>query len=147
MVWCPTCGEDVEADYNETGAMTACVNCGRVLEDAAFASDVTFMKGADGEGEMVGQFVGDDGTVRGLQRMAGGKVWSSRVSGGVLSSGLGEHVWLVGGVACSWHRDSLLRALLCPELLQHLCCAVLCVCPCAPLYTLCCVRVTAMRCP
>jgi hypothetical protein len=80
MVWCPTCGEDVEADYNESGAMTACVNCGRVLEDAAFASDVTFMKGADGEGEMVGQFVGDDGTVRGLQRMAGGKVWSSRVS-------------------------------------------------------------------
>jgi transcription factor IIIB subunit 2 len=80
MVWCPTCGEDVEVDYSD--AMTACVNCGRVLEDAAFASDVTFMKGADGDGELVGQMVGSDGNVRGLQRMAGGKVWSSRVSGG-----------------------------------------------------------------
>jgi transcription initiation factor TFIIIB Brf1 subunit/transcription initiation factor TFIIB len=80
MVWCPTCGEDVEVEYSDAAAMTACVNCGRVLEDDAFASDVTFMKGADGEGEMVGQFVGDDGNVRGLQRMAGGKVWSSRVS-------------------------------------------------------------------
>jgi hypothetical protein len=65
-------------DYSD--AMTACVNCGRVLEDAAFASDVTFMKGADGDGELVGQMVGSDGNVRGLQRMAGGKVWSSRVS-------------------------------------------------------------------
>ena len=68
----------MEVDYSD--AMTACVNCGRVLEDAAFASDVTFMKGADGDGELVGQMVGSDGNVRGLQRMAGGKVWSSRVS-------------------------------------------------------------------
>jgi transcription initiation factor TFIIIB Brf1 subunit/transcription initiation factor TFIIB len=81
MVWCPTCSEDVEVEYSDAAAMTCCINCGRVLEDAAFASDVTFMKGADGEGELVGQFVAEDGNVRGLQRMAGGKVWSSRVSG------------------------------------------------------------------
>ena len=30
--------------------------------------------GADGDGELVGQMVGSDGNVRGLQRMAGGKV-------------------------------------------------------------------------
>lgn len=81
-MWCPTCTEDVEVEYSDAAAMTCCINCGRVLEDAAFASDVTFMKGADGEGELVGQFVAEDGNVRGLQRMAGGKVWSSRVSGG-----------------------------------------------------------------
>jgi transcription factor IIIB subunit 2 len=80
MVWCPSCEEEVEVDYNESAAMTCCFNCGRVLEDTAFSSDVTFMKGADGEGELVGQFVGERGEVRGLQRMAGGKVWSMRVS-------------------------------------------------------------------
>jgi transcription initiation factor TFIIIB Brf1 subunit/transcription initiation factor TFIIB len=79
MVWCPSCEEEVEVDYNESAAMTCCFNCGRVLEDTAFSSDVTFMKGADGEGELVGQFVGERGEVRGLQRMAGGKVWSMRV--------------------------------------------------------------------
>lgn len=120
--------------------MTACVNCGRVLEDAAFASDVTFMKGADGEGEMVGQFVGDDGAVRGLQRMAGGKVWSSRVSWfGVLLSSRGVvSAWLLGAVACSCDSVSLL----CHERLRHLCCAVLCcVSTCCPN------RVTVTRCP
>ena len=63
--------------------MTCCCNCGRVLEDTAFSTDVTFMKGADGEGELVGQFVSETGAVRGLQRMAGGRVWNSRVSSGV----------------------------------------------------------------
>jgi transcription factor IIIB subunit 2 len=86
MVWCPSCEEEVEVDYNESAAMTCCFNCGRVLEDTAFSSDVTFTKGADGEGELVGQFVGERGEVRGLQRMAGGKVWSMRVS----SSGCGS---------------------------------------------------------
>jgi transcription initiation factor TFIIIB Brf1 subunit/transcription initiation factor TFIIB len=80
MVWCPSCEDEVEADYNDSAAMTCCSLCGRVLEDTAFSSDVTFMKGADGEGELVGQFVGERGEVRGLQRMAGGKVWSMRVS-------------------------------------------------------------------
>lgn len=85
MVYCPNCGEDVEADTYDGGSMTACTQCGRVLEDAAFASDVTFVKGADGEGELVGQFVSESGAVRGLQRMAGGKVWSMRVSEGVIN--------------------------------------------------------------
>eukprot|EP00883_Tetradesmus_obliquus_P005675 jgi/Sobl393_1/16122/SZX78465.1 len=78
MVWCPSCEDEVEVDYNEAAAMTCCCACGRVLEDTAFSSDVTFMKGADGEGELMGQFVGERGEVRGLQRMAGGKVWSMR---------------------------------------------------------------------
>jgi hypothetical protein len=49
-----------------------------VLEDVAFSADVQFVKGADGEGELVGQFVPETGQVRGLTRMAGGKVWGVR---------------------------------------------------------------------
>ncbi len=77
--------------------MTVCGQCGRVLEDAAFSSDVTFMKGADGEGELVGQFVGESGAVRGLQRMAGGKVWSMRVS---------RHLWVVTAAAAAAAQGS-----------------------------------------
>ena len=57
--------------------------CGRVVEDTAFSSDVMFTKGGDGEGEMVGQMVGASGEARGLGRYSGGRMWGSGVSDSV----------------------------------------------------------------
>ncbi len=80
MVWCDSCKADVGVE--EQMGFTCCIYCGRVLEDMAFSSDVQFAKGADGEGEMVGQFVGESGQPRGMARMAGGRLWGVKVSGG-----------------------------------------------------------------
>lgn len=80
MPQCPRCGE-VETETDEAQGFTVCLSCGRVLEDVAFASDVQFTKGADGEGEVVGQFVSETGQPRGLTRMPGGaRLWGQRVS-------------------------------------------------------------------
>ena len=56
-----------------------CVQCGRVLEDTAFAADVAFAKDAAGESTVVGQFVNESGQARGLGRIHGGKIYSYQV--------------------------------------------------------------------
>ena len=52
-----------------------------MLEDLQFANDVQFQQGADGAGEMVGQFVSETGQVRGAGRMAGGRMMGPKVRG------------------------------------------------------------------
>jgi transcription factor IIIB subunit 2 len=64
MVFCVSCQADVDLEYTDAGALSCCPQCGRVFEDIAFSNDLTFAKGADGEGEMVGQFVSATGQVR-----------------------------------------------------------------------------------
>lgn len=54
--------------------------CGRVLDENAFSSDIMFTKGADGDGELVGQFIGEGGEPRGLARFSGGRMWVGGVS-------------------------------------------------------------------
>jgi hypothetical protein len=82
MVFCRQCKEEVEPEVDDAGGFAACPACGLILEDIAFSSDVQFAKGADGEGELVGQFVSETGQVRGIGRMAGGRLWGARVSPG-----------------------------------------------------------------
>jgi transcription factor IIIB subunit 2 len=74
MVFCVNCKDEVELEVDETNGFSCCAQCGRVHEDIAFSSDVLFQKGADGEGGMVGQIVGQ--TTGGLSRgaYAGGEV-------------------------------------------------------------------------
>ncbi|KIY92524.1 hypothetical protein MNEG_15439 [Monoraphidium neglectum] len=78
MVFCRQCQDEVEAENDAAGGFAACPQCGLILEDIAFSSDVQFAKGADGEGELVGQFVSETGQVRGIGRMAGGRLWGAR---------------------------------------------------------------------
>jgi hypothetical protein len=80
MVVCSNCQVEVdEADINEAGGFSSCPNCGSVWDDLAFSTDPTFQKGADGEGEMLGQYVSETGHVRGLGRMAGGRYYPTAV--------------------------------------------------------------------
>jgi hypothetical protein len=80
MVVCSNCQVEVdEAEINEAGGFSSCPNCGSVWDDLAFSTDPTFQKGADGEGEMLGQYVSETGHVRGLGRMAGGRYYPTSV--------------------------------------------------------------------
>ncbi len=65
MVFCTNCQADVDLEYADAGALSCCPQCGRVFDDAGFSNDLTFAKGADGEGEMVGQYVSATGQVSG----------------------------------------------------------------------------------
>ena len=47
------------------------MQCGRVLEDTAFSTDVTFQKDAGGESAVVGQFVSEAGVARGVGMVVG----------------------------------------------------------------------------
>lgn len=78
MVYCKQCMDNIEPELDEAGGFAACPMCGLILEDIAFSGDVQFAKGADGEGELVGQFVSETGHVRGIGRMAGGRLWGTR---------------------------------------------------------------------
>lgn len=80
MVWCFNCDCEVDCEVDDASGISCCVQCGRVLEEATFATDVQFTKGADGEGEMVGQFVGAEGHARGSARYSGGRLWAGGVS-------------------------------------------------------------------
>jgi len=86
MVFCPTCQDEVETSTEDISGLTCCVCCGRVFDELAFATDVQFTKGADGEGEVVGQFVGDDGNARAVARYSNGRMYMSGVSGHFASS-------------------------------------------------------------
>lgn len=44
MVYCQTCDAEVEVDADESHGFSCCVQCGRVVDDHAFASDVQFSK-------------------------------------------------------------------------------------------------------
>uniref|UniRef100_A0A7S3QLZ1 Cyclin-like domain-containing protein n=2 Tax=Dunaliella tertiolecta TaxID=3047 RepID=A0A7S3QLZ1_DUNTE len=74
-MWCGTCAAEVEVDVDESHGFSCCLQCGRVVEDIAFASDVQFQRGPDGEGGMVGQMVGEGGQARGQARFSGGRFW------------------------------------------------------------------------
>jgi hypothetical protein len=63
MVFCTNCQADVDLEYADAGALSCCPQCGRVFDDVGFSNDLTFARGADGEGEMVGQFVSETGQV------------------------------------------------------------------------------------
>jgi hypothetical protein len=77
-MFCTECQEEVETEENGERGFVCCVQCGNVLTNSAFASDVTFTKGADGSGAATGQYVGDSGEAR-SSRYAGGRMWSSSV--------------------------------------------------------------------
>ncbi|MEW5314508.1 MAG: hypothetical protein WDW38_006002 [Sanguina aurantia] len=77
MTFCNNCDAEVEAETDDSTGLMCCIQCGRVVEDRAFASDVQFSKGADGGGEMVGQFVGGGGGGGGGgARYSNGRLWS-----------------------------------------------------------------------
>jgi hypothetical protein len=50
-----------------------------VLDEAAFATDVTFTKGPGGESAVDGQRVSEAGVARGMGRIAGGRVYGHQV--------------------------------------------------------------------
>lgn len=82
MVFCNNCDTEVDAETDDSTGLSCCISCGRVIEDRAFASDVQFSKGADGGGEMVGQFVGGGGGGGGGgARYSNGRLWSGQVRG------------------------------------------------------------------
>ncbi len=52
------------------------MQCGRVLEDVAFSSDITFAKDAAGDSTVMGQFVNESGMSRSIGRIHGGRVYA-----------------------------------------------------------------------
>ncbi len=56
-------------------ARSCCTRCGRVLDEAAFSSEVTFSKGAGGESTVNGHFVSEAAASRGLGRVSGGRLF------------------------------------------------------------------------
>eukprot|EP00201_Polytomella_parva_P021944 CAMPEP_0175046774 /NCGR_PEP_ID=MMETSP0052_2-20121109/5218_1 /TAXON_ID=51329 ORGANISM="Polytomella parva, Strain SAG 63-3" /NCGR_SAMPLE_ID=MMETSP0052_2 /ASSEMBLY_ACC=CAM_ASM_000194 /LENGTH=1062 /DNA_ID=CAMNT_0016310559 /DNA_START=230 /DNA_END=3416 /DNA_ORIENTATION=- len=90
MVFCPTCQDEVETSTEDISGLTCCVCCGRVFDELAFATDVQFTKGADGEGEVVGQFVGDDGNARAVARYSNGRMYMSGGDSQAISSQRGK---------------------------------------------------------
>lgn len=50
-----------------------------MLDEAAFATDVTFTKGPGGESAVDGQRVSEAGVARGMGRIAGGRVYGHQV--------------------------------------------------------------------
>lgn len=79
MVFCTRCACEVESEQNESGGFSFCTLCGQVLEEGAFAQDVQFAKGADGDGELVGQFVDAEGNAN-VARFANGRIYAGGVS-------------------------------------------------------------------
>jgi hypothetical protein len=61
------------------GPCSVCTLCGNVLDEAAFATDVTFTKGPGGESAVDGQRVSEAGVARGMGRIAGGRVYGHQV--------------------------------------------------------------------
>lgn len=77
---------DCLSEYNSIGAVLNCASwnrcckkCGTVLEDNAFANEVTFTKGAGGVSTADGQFVSDANASRGLGRISGGRMYGYQV--------------------------------------------------------------------
>lgn len=74
-----------------TSQCRCCTQCGNVLDEAAFSSDVTFTKGPGGESAVDGQRVSEGGVARGMGRIAGGRVYGHQVRRALLSlNGNGE---------------------------------------------------------
>lgn len=72
----------VRSSYNLPNTLSAptpcscCTQCGKVLEEDAFSTDITFHKDAAGESTVVGQFVNESGVARGIGRIHGGRVYA-----------------------------------------------------------------------
>ncbi|KAK9825942.1 hypothetical protein WJX74_000470 [Apatococcus lobatus] len=77
MVYCKNCDKDVQPYVESAGGFSCCEECGAVVEETAYSSDVAFTKDAGGDSAVVGHFVSDTGQPRGLGRISGGKVYSS----------------------------------------------------------------------
>nr|ADI46953.1 BFR1m [Volvox carteri f. nagariensis] len=108
MVWCSQCQAEVELEADEANGFSCCVQCGRVLEDTAFSTDVMFTKGADGAGELVGQLVGANGDAHGVSRYSGGRLWASGGGHeGALSRGRHEIVALVEALRISPSSEAI----------------------------------------
>ncbi|KAK9817299.1 hypothetical protein WJX72_012355 [[Myrmecia] bisecta] len=75
MVRCNFCKAEVEVEVDDANGFSCCTSCGRVLEDVAFSSDITFSKGAGGESTVDGHFVSDAGAARGIGRISGGRIY------------------------------------------------------------------------
>jgi len=89
---------------DESHGFSCCLQCGRVVEDIAFASDVQFQRGADGEGGMVGQLVGEGGQARGQARFSGGRFWPGQVRFQFLQCC--SLLLAAAGVECHWYAIS-----------------------------------------
>jgi len=63
-------------------ARSCCTRCGRVLDEAAFSSEVTFSKGAGGESTVNGHFVSEAAASRGLGRVSGGRLFGYQARSG-----------------------------------------------------------------
>ncbi|GLI62861.1 Transcription initiation factor TFIIIB Brf1 subunit [Volvox africanus] len=108
MVWCSQCQADVEVEADDAKGFSCCMQCGRVVEDTAFSSDVMFAKGSDGTGELVGQMVGANGDAHGIGRYSGGRLWAS--GGGheaAVSRGRQEVVALVEALRISPSSEAI----------------------------------------
>lgn len=86
---------------------SCCTQCGKVLEEGAFATDVTFVKGAGGDTTMAGQYVVGDGTRS--ARFVGGRMYGQQVRmpahGATGGARMGSCPW------CPWtHRGPGTRA-------------------------------------
>ncbi len=54
--------------------------CGKIIDDVAFSTDVTFVKGPGGQSSVEGQFVSEAGASRQGARLVHGKIYSGPVS-------------------------------------------------------------------
>lgn len=67
------------------------MQCGCVLEDIAFSTDVAFQKDAAGESTVVGQFVNESGVARGIGRIHGGRVYAYQADSHERAQQRGRH--------------------------------------------------------
>ena len=76
---CRCCRGKLLRQPQQSDPCSVCTLCGNVLDEAAFATDVTFTKGPGGESAVDGQRVSEAGVARGMGRIAGGRVYGHQV--------------------------------------------------------------------
>ncbi|KAK9838597.1 hypothetical protein WJX84_010152 [Apatococcus fuscideae] len=123
MVFCKECKRDVEIWDDGSGGFSCCPNCGTVLDEDAFSSEVGFTKDAGGDSAVVGSFVSDTGVARGVSRISGGKVYSSEPGDSrerALAKGKDEIRGLVDSLKIEHKQDTIDSSLRFYQLaLQH----------------------------
>ncbi|KAK9835222.1 hypothetical protein WJX81_006819 [Elliptochloris bilobata] len=108
MVYCTQCKDEVETETDDTNGYTCCTRCGRVLDEVAFSTEVTFTKGAGGESTVNGHFVSDAAASRGLGRISGGRLFGYQLDSHekALSRGRAEVLQLVDRLRIHPREDS-----------------------------------------
>ncbi|XP_077232999.1 cyclin/Brf1-like TBP-binding protein isoform X2 [Tasmannia lanceolata] len=58
MTWCKHCAKDCATERdNDNGGYVCCADCGRVIDQDIYATEVTFVKSAGGQSQLSGSFI------------------------------------------------------------------------------------------